>query len=135
MHSKAMRVWAARYWRRLARSAEVSRWRRELVAGQGEDGGWSMSALAGPEWRRNGGDSQAAHSEAYPTAFSIYVLMQTGADRESEMVQRALTWLEGTQRASGAWFTRSPRRDGRHFISHAATAFALMALAEDRGDR
>lgn len=135
MHSKAMRVWAARYWRRVARSAEVTRWRRELVQRQGEDGGWSMAALAGPEWRRDGGDDQATQSEAYPTAFSVYVLMETGADVEGEMVRRALTWLEGNQRASGAWFTRSPRRDGRHYISHAATAFALMALAGQRNGR
>lgn len=135
MHSKAMRVWAARYWSRVARSVDVARWRRQLVAGQDDDGGWSMSALAGPEWLRDGGDTQSTVSEAYPTAFSVYVLLQTGAERESDLVRSSFAWLESNQRASGAWFTRSPRRDGRHYISHAATAFALMALAEGQDGR
>ena len=31
---------------------------------------------------------------------------------------------------SGRWFTRSLNRDNYHFLTHAGTAFAVMALSE-----
>ena len=37
-------------------------------------------------------------------------------------------WLEKNQRASGRWFTRSLNTDSYHFITHAGTAYAVMAL-------
>ena len=129
MHGRAMRVWAARHWPGAARPEETSGWREQLVAAQAEDGGWSMAALAGRSWKRDGARPQQVSSEAYPTAFAVYVLLQTGTRRDSPVAASALAWLERNQRQSGAWFTTSPRRDGRHYISHAATAFALMALA------
>ena len=90
-----------------------------------------MAALSGPAWKRDGGEAQTTTSEAYPTAFCVYVLLQTGAKRSDEVVEAGLGWLREHQRDGGDWFTRSPRRDGKHYISRAATAFALMALAED----
>jgi hypothetical protein len=71
-------------------------------------------------------------SEAYPTAFAVYVLQQTGALADDAAVHEGVLWLREHQREGGDWFTRSPRRDGKHYISRAATAFALMALAEGR---
>jgi squalene-hopene/tetraprenyl-beta-curcumene cyclase len=41
---------------------------------------------------------------------------------------KGVAWLKGAQRESGRWFARSLKEDGRHFLSHAATAFALLAL-------
>ena len=91
-----------------------------------------MSAIAAESWRRDDGQPQAGHSDSYPTAFITYVLMQTDADSSRESIQDGLAWLRANQRASGRWFTRSPRKDSRHYISHAATAYALMCLADQR---
>jgi len=90
-----------------------------------------MASLAGPAWRRDGGEPQTTTSEAYPTAFTVHVLLMTGTDRTDEVVEAGLAWLRANQREGGDWYTRSPRRDGKHYISRAATAFALMALAEE----
>jgi len=131
LHAKAMRLWAASHWSKAVKAKDRRGWREELLAARGEDGGWSMAALSGPAWKRDGGEPQTEESEAYPTAFSVYVLLQTGTLRKDEVIEEGLLWLREHQRDGGDWFTRSPRRDGKHYISRAATAFALMALAED----
>ena len=130
LHAKAMRLWAASHWSKAASAKERRTWREELLAAQGEDGGWSMASLSGPAWKRDGGEAQTKTSEAYPTAFCVYVLLQTEAKRTDEVVEAGLRWLREHQREGGDWYTRSPRRDGKHYISRAATAFALMALVE-----
>lgn len=136
LHDRAMRVWAGAAWAGVAPAEQLSTWREELASAQGEDGGWSMGALAAPTWKHDGGQPQSVKSGAYATGFSLYVLQQTGADRKAEGIERGLEWLRDNQRASGLWFESSPRRDRKHYISHAATAFALLALADPpRGTR
>ncbi|MFT5290378.1 MAG: squalene-hopene/tetraprenyl-beta-curcumene cyclase [Planctomycetota bacterium] len=134
LHDKAMRLWAAKHWSQTGASGvkRLKAWRAELLAARGEDGGWSMASLAGPNWKRDGGGPQTATSEAYPTAFCTYVLLQTGMKRSHVVMKSGLRWLREHQRDDGSWYTRSPRRDGKHYISRAATAYALMALATKR---
>jgi hypothetical protein len=88
-----------------------------------------MASLAGPAWKRDDGEGQTTTSEAYSTAFVTYVLLETGLAPQDAATDEGLHWLREHQREGGDWFTRSPRRDGKHYISRAATAFALMALA------
>lgn len=93
---------------------------------QREDGGWSVKSIGG--WLRPDGTPQLTESEAYATAFMIFVLRQSGVSADDQAIQRGLNWLKSNQRESGRWFTRSPRRDRRHFLSNAATNFAILAL-------
>lgn len=93
---------------------------------QQPDGGFSLPSL-GP-WERLDGSAQSTDSDGYGTAFTAYVLMQAGVPPTDATVARALDWLRGHQRVSGRWFTRSATRETNHYISHAGTAFALMAL-------
>ena len=58
----------------------------------------------------------------------LYVLRQAGAQATAKPIQRGVAWLKANQRESGRWFTRSLNRDGRHYISNAGTAFAILAL-------
>jgi squalene-hopene/tetraprenyl-beta-curcumene cyclase len=44
-------------------------------------------------------------------------------------IGRGVAWLKSHQRASGRWYTRSLNKDNEHFISHAGSAYAVMALA------
>jgi len=127
LHDKAMRLWAGRHWPGWPRARDARKWTSELLEAQRDDGGWSMAGLAGAHWRRDEGE-QSQESGAYATAFVAHVLGQLG---HGEPVARARAWLRGEQRVSGRWFTRSPRRDGKHYISHAATVFALLVLVED----
>jgi len=130
LHSKAMLIWAAHYWPKVVSRKSRQAWRKELLSARQEDGGWSMASLAGPSWKRDGGGAQVKVSEAYPTAFCIYVLLETGMDPADEVAVAGLRWLRENQRDDGSWYTRSPRRDRKHYISRAATAFSLMALAK-----
>ena len=129
LHAKAMRLWAGNSWPNLIREQDRSAWQQELLDAQDADGGWSMASLAGPAWKRDGGEGQTTTSEAYSTAFVTYVLLETGLAPQNAATDEGLHWLREHQREGGDWFTRSPRRDGKHYISRAATAFALMALA------
>lgn len=131
LHDRAMRVWAGVHFEGVGEAADLEAWRQELRDAQREDGGWPMGALAADSWRHDSGRAQAEQSGAYATAFSLYVLLMTGAQADDEWVIRGKAWLREHQRPEGSWQDRSPRRDGRHFIGRAATAFAVMVLAMD----
>ena len=55
-------------------------------------------------------------------------LRQAGVAASEEPIRRGVAWLKANQRASGRWFTRSLNSDGRHYISNAGTAYAILAL-------
>ena len=45
------------------------------------------------------------------------------------MVRKGVQWLKANQRESGSWFTGSLGKSYHlNFMSHSATAFAVMAL-------
>ena len=98
---------------------------REL---QQDDGGWSVYGIG--KWKRPDGSAQITQSEAYATAFMLFVLQRCGLTPEEETVQRGRAWLQANQRESGRWFSRSPRRDRMHYLSNAATNFSIMALED-----
>jgi squalene-hopene/tetraprenyl-beta-curcumene cyclase len=108
--------------------AERGRAVKELLALQREDGGWSLPSLGG--WKRQGGkaNDKRAPSDGYATGLVLYVLRQAGTPVTAGPVRRGVGWLKTNQRASGRWFTRSVNADRAHYISHAGTAFALLAL-------
>lgn len=130
LHQAGMTLWASMHADDLADARTRRRWARALLDAQREDGGWAMADLGGGDWLREDGTAQDNHSDAYATAFVAHVLIEYGMARSTAPIARAIDWLKSQQRASGRWFTRSPRRDRSHFISHAATNFALVVLAE-----
>src|SRR5262249_44234751 len=101
---------------------------KELLALQQADGGWSLASLG--DWQ--GFDGRAndpkAPSDGYGTGFVLYALRRAGQPATAEPIRRGVAWLQTHQRASGRWFTRSLNTDVAHYISHAGTAFAVMAL-------
>ena len=118
---------------RSQRQAELERLaeqRADIIAAllrtQNEDGGVALPSL-GP-WERVDGSAQSTESDGYGTAFVSYVLLRAGLPPSHPMLSRALAWLRSHQRESGRWFTRSASREGPHYISHAGTAFAVLAL-------
>nr|NIP96502.1 squalene--hopene cyclase [Akkermansiaceae bacterium] len=133
LHQSGMMLWASTYLDGLADPKTRDQWMKELFAAQGDDGGWVLPALGNDDWKRSDGKPQSTDSDAYATAFSVHVLTEAGVPRDDPRIRKALRWLRGNQRRSGRWFTRSPRRDNKHYISHAATNFALLALAPEAG--
>lgn len=127
LHQEAMRMWAACYTPDLMSDAERETCISRLLELQHADGGWSLSSLG--NWERSDGSPQTPEiSDGYGTGFVIYVLRQGGLTADDPRIVRGIEWLKGNQRESGRWFTRSLKQDGNHFITHAGTAFAVMAL-------
>jgi squalene-hopene/tetraprenyl-beta-curcumene cyclase len=104
---------------------------------QRDDGGWSTASLG--EWKRLDGSVLDPHSDGYATGLVTLVLLQAGISPASPHIGRALDWLRRSQdRATGRWPAsslnkeRDPDSETGRFMSDAATAFAVLALAEAR---
>lgn len=128
LHHKTYLLWAAQGLEGLMDKEERERTVKDLLALQRADGGWSLPSLG--RWKRSDGAAQDkdAPSDGYATGLVVYVLRQAGVTAAEKPLQRGAAWLRTNQRESGRWFTRSLNRDGRHYISNAGTAFAILAL-------
>jgi squalene-hopene/tetraprenyl-beta-curcumene cyclase len=129
LHHKAMLLWASSYIPDLTTPSERKQWIDELLALQKPDGGWGLATLG--DWKRSDDKPQdRTKSDGYGTGFVVYVLRRSGLKQDHAAIEKGVAWLKGNQRESGRWFTRSLNRDSKHYITHAGTAFAVMALAE-----
>ena len=131
LHQTGMALWASCYLGGLADQATKQRWKEALFAAQKQEGGWVLIELGNDDWQREDQKPQSREVDGYATAFAAHVLIESGVPREDARIAKALQWLKEHQRRSGRWYTRSPRRDGPHFITHAATNFAILALASE----
>lgn len=128
-HHRAMLLWANARVPDLVNAQNKKKWIDELLALQKSDGGWNSATLG--SWKRHDGKEQDKEtSDAYATGFIVYVLRQAGLPADHPQLQKGVLWLKSHQRASGRWFARSLFKDNKHYLSHAASAFAIMALAE-----
>ncbi len=128
LHHKAMILWGASYTPNLMSDADKQDCIASLRKLQHEDGGWGLATLG--DWQRGDGSAQdTASSDGYGTGFVIYVLRRAGVPANDAQLQRGVAWLRTHQRESGRWFSRSLHADSKHYITHAGTAFAVLALA------
>lgn len=130
-HHRAMVLWASGYSEGLLRADERAAIVDELVARRRADGGWSTANLI-EGWsehkRKDDKPQETLASDGYGTGFVTYVLRRAGVGAEDARIKPALAWLATHQRQSGRWFTPSPTKDSKHYISNAGTAFAVLAL-------
>lgn len=134
LHNRLMLLWASTKLP-AAVSAET---RKAIVADalrvQQADGGWSVQSL-GPFPEHEAAPASAG-SNAYATALTAFVLEQAGVARTDLKLIKALAWLRSHQDASGYWDASSMNKkfpaDSMmvQFMRDAATAFAVLALAE-----
>lgn len=127
-HQQAMMLWAARHAPAVAPIERQQAWIASLRKLQQDDGGWVLAQLGDSKWQREDGKPHHQISDGYATALMVYTLRQAGVPKEDTAIIRGIHWLKTNQRQSGRWFTHSPRRDGRHYISQAGTNMALLAL-------
>jgi squalene-hopene/tetraprenyl-beta-curcumene cyclase len=120
----------------------------ELRKTQRSDGGWELSSLSWPgEWSlhsmirsrlRFDWSRQDTDSDGYATALITFVLGQAGLSASDPTLSRGLAWLAGNQNHDGSWpsLSLTKRRDPSsipgHFMRDAATAYAVLALVENR---
>jgi squalene-hopene/tetraprenyl-beta-curcumene cyclase len=110
----------------------------EVLGKQQEDGGWSLSSLAGG-WKRNDGTPQEVKSDGYATGLITFALQQAGLPSENSQRKSALAWLASNQnKTEGFWLAYSLNKNVEHhmtpstalFMNDAATAYAVLALTE-----
>lgn len=129
LHHRAMLVWAAAAWPEVLPAEARKQTIDELTTRQLPDGGWSASSLG--DWTRADGTPQTPEvADGYGTGFVLFVLLKGGVPATDPRIERGIAWLKANQRESGRWFTRSLYKDNHHFLTHAGSAFAIMALGE-----
>lgn len=127
LHHKLMILWADSFRLGVATDAERQAWMDELSKLQRDDGGWNVASLG--NWERADDSPQdTTTSDGYATGLAIYVLRRSGTPADDPRIARGIGWLKSNQRESGRWFTRSLFKDNKHYLSHAATAMAVLAL-------
>ncbi len=127
LHHEAMLLWAESYGLNLLTDEQRKHCRERLLALQKSDGGWASATLG--DWKRGDDKPQDLEtSDGYATGFVVLVLRKNGVAADAPQIQRGLQWLKSNQRESGRWFSRSLNKDNKHFLSHAGTAFAVLAL-------
>jgi squalene-hopene/tetraprenyl-beta-curcumene cyclase len=127
LHHKLMILWADSYRLDLTTDAQRKTWLDELSKLQRDDGGWNSPSLG--NWERADESPQdTTTSDGYATGLAIYVLRRSGTPADDPRIARGIAWLKANQRESGRWFTRSLFKDNKHYLSHAGTAMAVMAL-------
>ena len=129
LHQKGMLLWASGHRKDLVEKTVVKQWQDDLFSVQKVNGAWVLPELGDRHWKRSDGRTQSTDPDAYATAFAAHVLVESGITYGDERLVKARRWLKAQQRESGRWYTRSPHKDNRHYISNAATSFALLALS------
>jgi squalene-hopene/tetraprenyl-beta-curcumene cyclase len=129
IHHRIVLLWACCHLPELMPESDRQATVKQILTLQHPDGGWSLPQMG--DWKRRDGSSNQAEkapSDGYATGLCVYVLRQVGLPKNDVAVQKGVAWLKQNQRESGRWFTRSPSTDNYHFITHAGTAMAVMAL-------
>jgi squalene-hopene/tetraprenyl-beta-curcumene cyclase len=126
LHHKGMLFWASKFIDGLMTAEEQKKVVDELLALQKPDGGWGVASFL--PWKRADGKDPETSSDGYGTGYVIHLARLGGVPATDERIVKGIQWLKTHQRESGRWFTRSLNKDGKSFLTHAGTAFALLAL-------
>ena len=129
LHHRAMKLLASLRLDGIMTEPERRQVVEDLFALRKPDGGWGVVTMG--NWERSDDKPRDMESsDGYGTGFAIYVLRQAGVPADEPRIQEGIVWLKTHQRASGRWFTRSMWKDSKHYVTHAGTAYAVLALAE-----
>ena len=136
--NKIAALWASQSFPAVLDAKQRAQLLQQLDRLQHSDGGWSLSEL-GPWGARADKSPVETRTDGYATALIALVREESGAEQKDAHVARAIQWLLDHQdKASGAWTAwslnkdRDPASMPGKFMSDAATAYAVLALAESK---
>jgi squalene-hopene/tetraprenyl-beta-curcumene cyclase len=119
---------------------------QKIVDLQNADGGWSLSSLDRQEALKPavlGLFKRADHvdgSDGCATGLAVLAMKKAGVSSTYPALQRGMEWLRTNQSEKGSWWAssmngfRDPASEMGHFMSDAATGYAVLAL-EDAEDQ
>ncbi len=132
--NRVMLLWASTKVPGLLTPAQQKSIMDEALSKQQADGGFSLSSFVGG-WKRHDGTPLETESDGYATGVVTFVLPQAGMKRDQPQLKRGLTWLMLNQdKTEGRWLAYSLNKQEDlssytgHFMSDAATAYAVLAL-------
>jgi len=135
--NRVMVLWAAAKIPTLLTPAQRAAIADAAIAAQQNDGGWALATLGG--WKRVDGTPLDTASDGYATGLVTLALRPSGSARAAAASERGIAWLQAHQDPStGMWRAaslnkqRDPASDIGKFMSDAATAYAVLALADAR---
>ncbi|MFO0947565.1 MAG: squalene--hopene cyclase [Planctomycetota bacterium] len=136
LHHRAMILWASLYVNGLATDADLEQTLADLLKGQTPDGGWAIAGLLA-DWNEHSRKDKLPQvldkGDGYATGLVVYLARKKGLAADDPRLARGIAWLKANQRESGRWFTPSPTKDGKNYITNAGTAMAVLALQEEGG--
>jgi squalene-hopene/tetraprenyl-beta-curcumene cyclase len=139
--NKVVALWAASKLPRLMTRNQQQSIINEVLDKQRPDGGWSLSSLAwtlrsssirslAKLWLVSEDSPLDVKSHGYATGLITFALEQNRFPRSDPHLQRGLDWLAHNQsQTEGGWpgYSLNHHRP-HHFMSDAATAYAVLAL-------
>src|SRR5206468_10723322 len=135
LFNRATILWAAAKIPALLTSAQREAIVDAAMAAQQNDGGWALATLGA--WKWVDGTPLDTASDGYATGLVTLALQQSGRARAAAAIARGVEWLQHHQDPStGMWHAaslnkqRDPATDIGKFMSDAATAYAVLALAD-----
>jgi squalene-hopene/tetraprenyl-beta-curcumene cyclase len=103
---------------------------------QQADGGWRLASL--DKKQRSDDTAQPVESDGVATGLAVLALEQSGTGRSDKTLARGVAWLGEHQSKDGNWVAsslnkqRDPATGVGHFMSDAATGYAVLALEQSR---
>jgi len=133
MFNRIVLLWASARFPRLLKREQQASLVGTVLNLQREDGGWGLGSLGA--WKRRYNTSLETASDGYATGLVVLALKQAGVQHVQPHIKKGTEWLARNQDgAEGLWRAQSlnKQRDSSteigHFMSDAATAYAVMAL-------
>ena len=134
LFNRAMLLWSSSNLRGLLSTEERESIIAALWKAQAPDGAWRLASLG--HWRHADGVTVDSTGDGYATGLIAYALEEAGSAPSEPHLARALAWLAPHQdAATGMWSAsslnkqRDPKTNIGKFMSDAATAYAVLALA------
>jgi squalene-hopene/tetraprenyl-beta-curcumene cyclase len=135
LFNRATALWAASRLPNVLTEAQRDAVIDSVVARQQNDGGWSLASLGA--FKRIDGTTNDTASDGYATGLVTLALRNAGKSRAEASALRGLVWLRqhqdpvtGMWRATSLNKQRDSASDVGKFMNDAATAYAVLALAQ-----